>query len=272
MEQSNLSADDLLLFAAVAEQGSVVRAATRLGMPKATVSRRLAQLEEDIGQKLMVRTTRRLVLTEFGAAFLEHSRRVAEDVALTREFAYSQQARPQGVLRVSMPSDYFRHTLCDPVATFIEQFSDIQLDIDLSARQVDIIGEQFDLAIRLGELADDATLVVRKVDEHQFGLYASPVYLARHGAPQQPDELSRHAAIAFLAANGQRVTWNLWRNDAHWNYAPVGQIALNSPEAIQSLARRGIGIGVLPVRVVAEDVRARRLVAVLPEWRPPSVP
>lgn len=153
MEQIKLSADDYILFAAIVEQASLVRAAEHLAMPKATVSRRLNNLEASLGQRLLIRTTRRLTLTEFGQKFLEHCNRIAEEVAATQVFVRSQEARPRGRLRVSMPGDYARQHFSRAIATFIETYPEIQLDLDLSARRVDLISERFDLAIRMGALA-----------------------------------------------------------------------------------------------------------------------
>jgi DNA-binding transcriptional LysR family regulator len=272
MEQKNISADDLILFAAIVEQESLVRAAEHLGMPKATVSRRLANLEELLGQRLLLRTTRRQTLTEFGQEFLDHSRRVAEEVATVQDFVRSQDMQPHGRLRVSMPEDYARHNLSRALATFIETCPEIQLDVDLSSRHVDLIGERFDLAIRMGELDNDATLVARKIDEQSFALYASPIYLALHPAPKHPDDLEHHASVRLLSAQGNAVPWKLVRGKAVWEGVPPGRLALNSPDMIQQLLLDGAGIGTLPCRFAADDLRLKRLVRVLPEWSLPVVP
>lgn len=272
MEQDYISADDYILFAAIVEQGTLVSAAEHLGMPKATVSRRLTNLEAALGQKLLLRTTRRLALTDFGQEFLDHCRRVAEEVATTRDFVRSQEARPHGRLRVSMPGDYARHRLSAAIATFVDVYPDIQLDIDLSTRRVDLIGERFDMAIRMGALENDATLVARKIDEQGFGLYASPIYLALHAAPAHPHELAHHAAVRLLSARGSPLAWKLLRGKAVWEGVPGGRIALSSPDMIQQLLLDGAGIGALPDRFAAEDVRQKRLLRVLPEWCLPSVP
>ena len=272
MEQKNISADDLILFAAIAEQESLIRAADHLGMPKATVSRRLTNLEELLGQRLLIRTTRRQTLTEFGQEFLDHSRRVAEEVATVQDFVRSQDLQPHGRLRVSMPEDYARHNLSRALATFIESYPAIQLDVDLSSRHVDLIGERFDLAIRMGELDNDATLVARKIDEQSFALYASPIYLALHPTPEHPDDLEHHASVRLLSAQGNAVPWKLVRGKAVWEGVPPGRLALNSPDMIQQLLLDGAGIGALPCRFAADDVRLKRLVRVLPEWSLPVVP
>lgn len=272
MEQTSISADDLILFATIAEQASLVRAAERLGMPKATVSRRLGNLEELLGQKLLIRTTRRQTLTEFGQEFLDHCRRVAEEVSTVQDFVRSQDVQPRGRLRVSMPGDYARLHFSRAIATFIESHPEIQLDIDLSTRRVDLIGERYDLAIRMGKLADDATLVARKIDEQTLGLYASPIYLALHPAPTHPDDLAHHASVRMLSTAGNAIPWKLTRGKVLWEDVPPGRLTLNSPDMIQQLLLDGAGIGVLPCRFAAEDVKLKRLVKVLPEWSLPTVP
>ena len=272
MEQKNISADDYILFAAIVEQESLVRAAEYLGMPKATVSRRLTNLEAALGQRLLLRTTRRLTLTDFGQEFLDHCRRVAEEVAITQDFVRSQDVQPRGRLRVSMPGDYAKQHFSRAIATFIETYSEIQLDLDLSSRRVDLIGERFDLAIRMGALESDSTLVARKIDELGFGLYASPIYLALHSAPQHPDELERHTAVRLLSARGGAAPWKLIGGKAVWEGVPPGRLTLNSPDMIQQLLLDGAGIGALPDRFVAEDVRHQRLVRILPKWCLPAVP
>jgi DNA-binding transcriptional LysR family regulator len=272
MEQNNISADDYILFVAIVEQESMVRAAEHLGMPKATVSRRLTNLEAALGQRLLLRTTRRLTLTEFGQEFLEHCRRVAEEVASTQDFVRSQEERPRGRLRVSMPGEYAKQNFSRAFATFIEKYPEIQLDLDLTSRRVDLIGERFDLAIRMGTLDNDSALVARKIDEQHFGLYASPIYLALHPAPKHPDDLAHHAAVRLMSARGTAVTWKLLRGKSVWEGIPPGRLTLNSIDVIQQLLLDGVGIGALPDRFAANDVRLKRLVRVLPDWCLPAVP
>lgn len=272
MEQTNISADDYILFVAIVEQESMVRAAEQLGMPKATVSRRLTNLEAALGQRLLLRTTRRLTLTDFGLEFLEHCRRVAEEVAATRDFVHSQEERPRGRLRVSMPGEYAKQHFSRAFATFIEAYPEIQLDLDLTSRRVDLIGERFDLAIRMGTLDNDSALAARKIDEQRFGLYASPIYLALHPAPKHPDDLEHHAAVRLMSARGTAVAWKLMRGKSVWEGTPHGRLTLNSMDVIQQLLLDGAGIGALPDRFAAEDVRLKRLVRILPEWCLPAIP
>ena len=271
MEQKNISADDLILFAAIVEQQSLIRAAEQLSMPKATVSRRLTNLEEILGQRLLLRTTRRLTLTDFGQEFLEHCRRVTEEVATVQDFVRSQDAQPRGRLRISVPDDYARQRLSRAIATFIETYPEVQIELDLSSRRVDLIGERFDLAIRMGVLDDDANLVARKIDEHRFSLYTSPIYLALHPVPQHPDDLMQHTAIRMLTTNGTPIPWKLTRGKEMWENVPPGRLGMNSPNVIHQLLLDGAGIGTLPDRAVTEDLRLKRLVRVLPDWNYPAV-
>lgn len=272
MERINISADDYILFAAIAEQGSLVRAAGYLGMPKATVSRRLTNLEASLKHRLLLRTTRRLMLTEFGQEFLDHCRCVAKEVSSAQDFVSSQEVRPHGRLRVSMSESYAKRCFSRTVAAFIGAYPEIQLDIELSSRLVDLIGERFDVVIRIGALANDATMVARKINELSNGLYASPGYLAQHPAPRHPDDLEHHAAVRLLTARGVAAPWKLQRRKAAWEGVPPGQLSITSPDVILQLVLNGAGIGAIPYSFAVEDLRLKRLVRILPEWSLSSTP
>ena len=272
MEQKNISADDYILFATVAEQGSLVRAAEYLDMPKATVSRRLTKLEALLKHRLVLRTTRHLVLTEFGQEFLDHCHRVANEVSSAQDFVNSQESEPHGRLRVSMSESYAKQCFLRTLADFIHAYPEIQLDIHLTSRRVDLIGERFDVVIRMGVLEDDATMVARKINELGFSLYASPAYLAQHPMPKHPDDLQRHVAVRLLNARGVMSPWKLKCRKDTWEGIPPGQLALTSPDAILQLVLNGAGIGAIPDCFAAEDVHLKRLVRVLPKWSMAAAP
>ncbi len=273
MEQYSLSADDMLLFATIVEQGSLVRAANHLGLPKATVSRRLVSLEAGIRQKLLVRTTRRMALTEFGREFLVHCQHIAEEVAGTHDLVNSLQIKPHGRLRVSMPAEYGRSfPLSHAIATFIAQYPEIHLELDMSSRRVDLIGEHYDLAIRMGTLESDSTLVARRIGEQRFGIYASPVYLGLHAMPRHPEELALHHVIHLLPAQGKPGPWRLAQRENTWEGHPAGQVTVNSFGMIQELLLDGTGIGMLPESFALEDTRRGRLVRILADWEFPAMP
>jgi len=274
MEQSGtetgIDPNDLLIFARVAELGSFSRAAERLGLPKSTVSRRLTALEQRMGERLLLRTTRRQTLTEFGLQLLEHARQVVAEVDAVKALREQRQAAPSGRLRVSMPSDFANLLLADSLAAFMALHPAISLELDLSPRRVDLLGEGFDVAVRMGDLPDDALLVASKLTVFTYGLYASPDYLAEHGDPQSPDELARHAAVRLMRGNGEPAGWTLMLGEQRWDGVPVGRLTATSPEMLMRLARAGAGIAALPDGFAQADVRAGALRRVLPTWCLPS--
>ena len=271
-EQSAIHIDpnDLLIFASVAELGSFSRAAERLGLPKSTVSRRLAALEQRLGERLLLRTTRRQSLTEFGLQLLEHARQVVLEVEAVSALSERRQATPSGRLRVSMPSDFANLLLADTLAAFIALYPAIQLELDVSPRRVDLLGEGFDVVLRIGNLPDDASLAARILAVFSFGLYASPNYLAEHGEPVDPDDLARHAAIRMLQANGEPAPWTLAQGEQRWQGIPPGRASANAPELLIRLACAGAGIAAVPDYFAAPDVRRGALRRVLPGWCLPS--
>lgn len=274
MEQSTPPArvdpNDLLIFAKVAELGSFSRAAERLGWPKSTVSRRLAALERQLGEKLLVRTTRRQTLTEFGLQLLEHARQVASDVEAVTALSEQRQTTPSGRLRVSMPSDFANLLLANTLAAFMAMYPKIQLELDLSPRRVDLLGEGFDVVVRMGSLPDDALLAARRLADFSIGLYAAPNYLAEHGEPTAPDDLVQHDAIRMLQGNGEAASWTLMQGEQRWQGTPPGRASANSPELLIRLACAGAGIVAVPDYFAAPEVRRGSLRRVLPSWCLPS--
>lgn len=281
-------ADDLLLFARVAESGSFSRAAERVQLPKSTVSRRIAALEKRLGERLLQRTTRKLVITEFGQGVLDHARAMSEEVDAALAFALSRQARPSGRLRVSMPGDFASLALERPLAGFIRDFPDVSLELDLSPRRVDLIGESFDLAIRMGTLPDDSQLAARRLAVFTTGLYAAPALLREHGEPLAPEALHTMPALMLLSRSGEAVAWELSpRDGVHASAAtaavtgpktrrggeapaheilPSQHVRANSPDVLIRLARSGAGV-VAVADFFAEPYLARgELQRILPAW------
>ena len=262
--------NDLLIYARVAEAGSFSRAAERMGLPKSTVSRRITQLEDALGERLMLRTTRRLTLTEFGQQLLEHAQQVAAEVEAVKALSEFRQVRPSGRLRVSMPSDFANLMLTDMLAAFIALHPAVSLELDLSPRRVDLLSENFDIAIRMGDLPDDALLAARRIAEFRGGLYAAPSYLAEHGDPVTPHDLEQHKSLRLLGRNGEPVAWTLSRGSESWTGLPPGSATANSPELLTRLAAGGIGIASVPEYFAHPKVRTGELRRVLPDWHPPS--
>lgn len=272
MEQyaSMIYPNDLLIFAHVAELGSFSRAAERLGLPKSSVSRRLAALEQRLCERLLLRTTRRQTLTEFGQLLLEHARQVAAEVDAVAALTEHRQSAPSGRLRVSMPSDFANLLLADALAGFVATYPGIHLELDLSPRRVDLLGEGFDVAIRVGDLPDDAMLAARRLSELSTGLYASPGYLAEAGQPESPEDLARHNAVGLLGVNGEPVRWRLDNGELRWEGPAPARMTANSPELLIHMARAGAGIAAVPDAFALSDVRKGLLQRLLSDWCLPS--
>lgn len=270
MEQSNLDPNDLLIFAHVAELGSFSRAAERLGLPKSSVSRRLSALEQRLGERLLLRTTRRQTLTEFGHLLLEHARQVVAEVEAVASLSEHRQAAPSGRLRVSMPSDFANLLLAEALAGFVAAYPGIHLELDLSPRRVDLLGEGFDVALRIGDLPDDTMLAARRLSGLSTALYASTGYLAQAGHPATPEDLARHNAIGLLGSNGEVVRWRLDSGESRWEGMPPIRMTANSPELLIRMARADVGIVAVPDAFALPDVRKGLMQRVLPDWHLPG--
>lgn len=268
MEQSTpyIDPNDLLVFARVADLGSFSKAAERLGLPKSTVSRRITTLENQLGERLLLRTTRRQTLTEFGRLLLDHARQVVLEVDAVKALREHRQALPSGRLRVSMPSDFANLLLVEALAAFVAMHPGITLELDLSPRRVDLLGEGFDVAVRMGSLPDDTLLAARRLALFSNGLYAAPSYLAEHGEPLSPADLAQHQAVRMLAGNGEPVGWTLAHGEERWQGVPPGRASANSPELLIRLARAGAGLAGVPDYFALPDVRQGALRRVLPGW------
>ena len=263
--------NDLLLFARIVESGSFSQAALRVDLPKSTVSRRISLLEAKLGERLLQRTTRKLVLTEFGASLLEHANKVVEEVEAAAAMVQHRQAAPSGKLRISMPADIANMGLTQMIANFIDTYPAIKLELDLSPRRVDLVGENFDIAIRMGDLPEDSTLHARRVVMERLALYASPSYIARRGAPEHPDDLLQHELLCLAARTGGVLPWQLTRGKTVWQREMPARLAANSPDLLARIACAGAGIAASSDLFSQPFVEKGELVKVLPEWSLPTV-
>ncbi len=266
----NVEPNDLLLFARVVDEHSFSRAAERVGLPKSTVSRRIAALEAQLGERLLLRTTRQLTLTDFGQSVLDHARQIAAEVDAAATLAQHRQVEPSGRLRMSMPADFATNVLEPMLAKFVQRYPAISLEIDLTPRRVDLIGENFDIAIRMGDLPDDASLAGRRIAVLTGGLYASPGYLARRGHPSEPEALMEHDALRLLGRHGDAAPWVLQRGQARWEGIPPGRATINSPHLLMRMALSDAGIALVDDHFAEPHLRSGTLVPVLQDWQTPS--
>ncbi|XHS79962.1 LysR family transcriptional regulator [Burkholderiaceae bacterium UC74_6] len=268
----SLEADDLLLFARVVDAGSLSRAAEQLRLPKSTVSRRLSGLEQRLGEKLLQRSTRRLTLTDFGQGVLEHARAVAAEVDGALALALHRQQRPRGRLRVSMPSDLARLVLNGAISRFVIDHPEVQLELDLSPRRVDLIAEGFDLALRIGPLNADSQLAARRLTRLSTALYAAPSFLERHGEPQLPEGLSTMHGLLIRSRGGDPMPWQLTRDgEAPISVLPENRTLANAPDMLLLLARAGVGIAAVDQHMAIPLVASGELAPVLPGWSQPPI-
>lgn len=255
-----------MIFARVAETGSFSAAAERLGLPKSTVSRRITVLEAQLGERLLQRSTRRNFLTEMGQRILIPAEQIIHEVDAVMAVAEHRQVTPSGRLRVSVPGDLAAISLAPMLAEFSKAYSEIQLELDLSPRYVDVIGDGFDLAIRIGGEAQDLRLTTRHLVDLGIGLYASPQYRDRADLPDAPEALAQHDVLVLLA-DGVPVNWVL-NKDAQSVPAVMSgrRVCANSYELLFRLARSGAGITAMPDLFARPYLASGELVRILPAW------
>ncbi|WP_456618617.1 LysR substrate-binding domain-containing protein [Bradyrhizobium sp. P5_C12] len=254
--------NDMGLFVEVVKAKSFRRAAEAIGVPNSTLSRRISGLEKAIGLRLLNRTTRRIELTEAGQLYFERSKRIVEEARLAHEQLGEMVAQPSGVLRVSLPVDFAAIYLTPLIAEFARRYPGISFEFDLTPRRVDLVAEPFDVAIRMGELADSG-LIARQLARLPGYLYASPQYLELAGEPRQPDDLVRHQCLCMPRAS----IWKLHAGTRKVEVAVKGRFTLNSVGMIARLAAHDQGIALLAEAIVADDLAAGRLRRVLPHWQ-----
>lgn len=272
MEQRALDVDlnEIVVYTRIVQLGSFSKAAASLGLPKSTVSRRIAQLEARVGARLLQRTTRRLATTDVGRIYYEHCARVVAELEEAQLAVAQLQSTPRGLLRVTVPLGF---AVLGPVLTeFLGRYPEVQVELLATDRRVDLVEERFDLAIRAGVLADSGH-VARRLGVVRRILVAAPSALARMGELREPTELERHAALVF-APEGN--TWRL--ASGHGAAAKTVEVALrarlvaNDYDMLRTVACAGYGVALLPEFQCAEELRAGSLVRLLAPWSAPEVP
>ncbi|MBR0826904.1 LysR family transcriptional regulator [Bradyrhizobium manausense] len=254
--------NDMALFVEVVKANSFSRAAEALEMPNSTLSRRISLLEKEIGLRLLHRTTRRIELTEAGQIYFERSKRIVEEARLAHEQLGEMVAQPTGTLRVSMPVDFATTYVAPLLPKFANLYPGLAFEFDLTPRNVDLVAEPFDLAIRMAR-PEPQNLIARVIARVSAQLYASPDYLGRYGMPDHPAELEGRQCLTMHTLS----SWGLYSGTDTFEVKVGSRFACNSVAMIRRLAALGLGIAFLPERVVAEDLQAGRLVSILPAWQ-----
>lgn len=254
--------DEIATFVRVIETQGFSKAATSLGIPKSTVSRRVARLEEQLGVRLLHRTTRRMRATPEGQLFFD---RVAPAVAALRLAAQDVaegRDSPRGLLRMTAPVEFGDAYLAPVIAGFANIHPDLEIRVTLTGRMVDMVKEGFDLAIRAGDL-DDSSLVAKRLAVSEFWLAASPSYLAERGVPRRVSELAEHECLAHRPKGRKRI-WTLTSGRAEAEVEVNGRVGADEFTFLANAAIAGAGIAKLPAFVAMRPIADGRLVRVLP--------
>ena len=255
------------IFVEVAKASSFRRAGEILGLPNSTVSRRIADLEREIGLRLFNRTTRIVVLTEAGQAYFERCRRIVDEARLAHEELAERLENPSGLIRISLPVDFGVVFLSAQLAEFSRAYPTIRFDLELTARRADLVADPVDVAICTGR-PPDSSLIARPIATLPSGLFASPDYLAGRGRPVSPHDLAVHDCLRI-----DDRPWSLSALMSHEavEIAVAGRFTANNIGMLRQLAINGMGIAWMARELARPDVSAQRLEPVLADWAPEPV-
>jgi LysR family transcriptional regulator for bpeEF and oprC len=261
------------VFTRVVEAGSFTKAAESLDVPKGTVTKQIQYLEARLRVKLLNRTTRRVTVTPDGAAYYERTLRLLSDLDDIEASMTNAQSRPSGRLRVDVGASVARLLVIPRLQEFFERYPDIQLDLGVSDRPVDLIADNVDCVIRGGELTEQS-LVARRIGGIEFMTVATPGYLAAHGMPAHPTELERgHRLINFFSSRtGRQFPHEFVQGDEHYEITGQHQLSLNESNALTTAVVSGLGVTQIARFGAQHLVDSGELVRVLPDWTHPAVP
>ena len=253
------------VFVHTVRAGSFAGAARRLGLPSNTVSRRVQQLESELGTRLLQRSTRKLSLTVAGREFFDRSVSGVEEIESARLDLADASREPRGTLRVAAVADFLEHFTPELIAEFLADHPRLSLEFKLDDAPVDLIGEGYDLAFRAGALPD-SSLVARKLADAEKILVASPAYLAARGTPGRVADLALHDCLN-MPAGGARTTWRLDGPHGVEEVRVAGRFSANTARALARAARAGLGVGLLPSMLVESDIESGALVHLLSQYK-----
>lgn len=254
------------VMVAVVEAGSFAAAARQLQVSAVMVGKHIQQLETHLGARLFQRSTRQNSLTEVGAAFYDDSKRVLEQVRWAESAVERSRAVPQGLLRVSAPFTLGSHVIAPLVAEFLQRHEQVRVDLQLTDSVVDMAGEGFDAAIRIGRIVDEG-LVARSLRPYRMVIAATPAYLARHGTPQGAADLARHQCLSHSVWQ-RRVEWTLRDGDTEFFWPENARFVCNQGDGLRQAALHGLGLVMQPEVLLADDLASGALVPVLQHCLP----
>ena len=262
--------DNILIFAKVAQFESITRAARSLGMPISTVSRRLSVLEADLGASLLRRTTRRVSLTPQGRDYFSQCQEPLSLLQEAERVLTQTQRKPEGLLRITIPFTLSREAFVDFVSAFLKVHPRIQVDLFITNRFVDLVAENVDVGIRIGEL-QDSSIVARRLGKTVFYVVAAPEYMKGRTLPAEPADLKSHDCVLLNAKNNER-DWDLVNGRRKARVHVSGPVSSRDNNSISAFVHRGHGIGLLPSTYCDEAIAKGHLIRLLSKWASPQIP
>lgn len=259
MEQ--ISLDDMRLFVAVVQAGSLSHAQELTQIPVSKLSRRLTRLEQSLGTKLLDRGKKGVTLNEVGERFFQQSQTMLQQAQFAVECVQNSLQTPQGLLRISVASDIFRLLVQPHLSEFLALYPDVNVEINLSHQKINMIQDGIDIAIRAGTVDND-NVVAKVWKEIHFGLFASGAYLTKNSKPESPNDLYRHQIISQM----HTLPWKFSLDNRTVEIAPVSRVSCNDFELVKQQIQQGNGIGILPI------TGNENLIQLLPEWKLPVAP
>lgn len=253
------------IFISVIENGSFSHAAQKLGITKSAVSKRISQLEQNLGVKLLNRSTRKLSMTEAGERYFEHALNALQHASLAEDSATELQNTPKGTLNISTPMSFGHLHIAPIIPLFLKKYPEIMIKMDMSDTWSDIIAEGYDIAIRGASTLKDTTLIARKIAPLKSVLCASPEYIKLYGEPGQPADLIDHNCVLYSYSDVVNE-WQFIKNDETETVRVKGNYQVNNSEALNTALCGGVGIGRLPTFVANENIKAGKLLPLLTDY------
>jgi DNA-binding transcriptional LysR family regulator len=260
--------NEILVFTRVVQAGSFIAASKALGIPKSTVSRKVAELEARLETRLLQRTSRTLSLTDAGRIFYDHGVRIASEVETAERAVTSLKETPRGLLRVTAgPNATYLHPI---VRDYLKRYPEVRIELFTTTRSVDLVEDRFDLGIRGGRLPD-SSLIAKSLGHVTWFFAATPAYFKRRGRPRSPGDLAKHDVLAF-GSGSDRVTIHLRRGEEQASVELMPRLVTIESDLLYAAAAGGVGLALMPAYQCIEDLRAHRLERVLREWEAPPTP
>jgi len=256
--------NDMMVFLNVAEQGSFTGAANKVGLPKSNISRKISRLEEKLAVKLIERSTRSLHLTEIGQVYLQHCQRIYEEMQSAHQCVENLAATPKGKIKLCTSVGAGQGLLAKPLAKFYQQYREIEIDLKLTNRRVDIVEEGFDVAIRVGE-SPDSSLISKKLATIKLALFASEAYLANHEEIRTPEQVALHQCL-FMSSVGTKAVWNFYCQGEQRNISFKPRFSADDFNVLKTMMVNHCGIGLFPEYLCVDELERGTLTRVLPNW------